>query len=166
MKNILILFFLISGLFASSLEERVSNLEKRVSILEKQLKIQNTIIKDDTINTCNNLKIVKFDYQYNNAVMIQSYTLNYVFKNNYKKPIKYIYVNIEISDNEDDVLLEDYIKKSIIIKPNQSVKISSNYMFESDSLAAYLKTMPKNKIHITLNPYVIKFSDNTTLKCK
>ena len=165
MKNLILLFFIISGLFASSLEERVSKLEKRVSNLEKEINKQNKIIVSSSINNCNQLKIEKFDYQYNNAVMIQSYTLNYIFKNNYKKPIKYIYANIEISDG-NDVLLEDYIKKDITIKPNKTVKISSNYVFESDSLAAYLKTTPKNKIHFTLNPYIIKFSDNTTLKCK
>ncbi len=163
---LLILFILISSLFASSLEERVSNLEKRVANLEKQLKVQNNIIENNQITNCNKLKIVKFDYKYNNAGMIQSYVMSYTFKNNYKKPVEYIYVNIEISDNEDTVLLEDYVKKSIIIKPNQSIKISTNYIFEDDSLAAYLKTTPKSKIHLTINPYLIKFSDNTTIKCK
>jgi len=174
MKKLLIAgIVLSSSLFATSLEDRVTALEKRVAKLEQKLnmvdKTQKTIKKDITNSTvlkCNKVKIVKYDYKYENNGLTQSYNFTYTIKNTYNKPIKYLYASISFIDNNHVKMVEDYIKRSITIEPNQTVTVKTNYLIDEGSLGETLKDTPKQDVHVKFKPFEIDFADGQVLECR
>jgi len=169
MKRILLIGLSTISLFALSLEDRVKLLEEKVAKLEKKLSIvdksQKEIRENSVILRCNKLKLVDYSYKYNNAGFISSYDFKYKIKNEYKQPIKYVYASIAFIDNEDTNLLEDYIKKDIIIKPNETKIIKTNYLIDNGSLAEYLKDTPKKDLKVEFKIFKIEFQNGKTIKC-
>jgi len=182
MKKILLFSLLTTTIFASSLEDRVKVLEEKVNTLETQIK-QLTSLKKDVkkvkesqtnitkeiqkgiILRCDKLKLLTYNYRYDDAGLIKSYTFNYKLKNDYNKSIRYIYASIKFTDNEDSTLVEDYIKKTILIKPSQEVNIKTNYLVDEGSLSEYLKDTPKKELKVEFKPFTIEFSDGQKLRC-
>jgi len=172
MKKIILLGVLFSAVFATSLEDRVKLLEEKVSKLEKKLNIvdnsQKKIVKninDSFVPKCNKLKLVDYSYKYEDSGFFKSYNFNYQIKNEYKKPVVYIYAGVNFIDDEGTELLENYIKKHITIKPNEIKTIKSNYLIQADSLAEYFKDTPKNELKVEFKIFKIKFSDGKEIKC-
>jgi len=173
MKKLLLSALFLSAVFGNTLEERVKLLEEKVINLEKKLNIvnnnQKTLkknISENTILKCNKIKLINYSYDYENGGFIKSYNFKYTLKNDYNKSIKYIYASIGFIDNDEIKLVEDYIKKSIIITPNSKIIIKNNYLIDTDTLSETLKDTPKKDIKIEFKPFKIIFKDNTILKCK
>ena len=172
MKRIIIAGLLISGLLGNSLEDRVKILEQRVTKLEQKLNIVNTTqnkikknISQTTILKCNKLKFVHYSFDLDNNGFTKSYHFKYTLKNNYKKTIKYIYATIGfVEKKSESKLLEDYIKRDVVLSPNQSKVINTNYLID-DSLSEELSNTSKNNIRIDFEPIKIKFTDGSVLKC-
>jgi len=181
MKKIGLIGLLISLVFSSdlNLNQRVTKLENEVKLLklqiskilksQKEINISQTLIQDvvkkGKLEVCNNLKIVNFNYKYHNDYF-KSYDLFYTLKNNYPKPIQFVKAYITIRDNEDNNLIEDFIKREIKIAPNSKKVIKRNYRFDADiGLSIYLKDTPLKNITIYFKPSIIKFQDGTTIKC-
>jgi hypothetical protein len=115
--------------------------------------------------SCNKIKLVKFTYKYNGGYM-PSYDLYYTLKNNYKKTVTYLTGGISIYDNEDNNLIEDFIKQNITLKPNQTITLHTNYTIDTQvGLSKYLKETPLKDLTVKLKLWNIKFSDNTKIKC-
>ena len=180
MKKLLLITSIISSVFATSLEERVSNLEQEVKILKEEIKkltnsqkelksfktnVQKEIQKG-VLLTCSKLKLIKFNYKYNDG-FYKTYDLFYTIKNGYKKDIKFLKAYVNIKDSEDDTLIEDYIKRDINLKSNKTTTIKTNYTIDFEAgLSQYLKGTPVNKLQINFKPSIIIFKDGTKIKCQ
>ena len=172
MKKILLIGLSTISLFALSLEDRVKILEEKVAKLEKQLNIVDKSQKDlkqnivdNVVLKCNKMELVDYTYSYNDSGFIQSYDFQYKIKSKYKQPIKYLYASISFIDNEHTKLLEDYIKKDVIIKPNETKIIKTNYLIDNGSLAEYLKDTPKKDLKLEFKVFKIEFQDGKIIKC-
>jgi len=172
MKKLILAGLFLSSLFGNSLEDRVKILEEKVSKLEKKLNIvnnnQKTLKRNIVNNTalkCDKLKLVKYSYEYEDSGFIRSYNFKYTIKNEYDKPIKYIFASVGFIDNDEIKMLEDYVKKTITIKPHQEKVVKTNYLIDDGSLSETLKDTPKEKMRTEFKIFKIKFSDGTILKC-
>jgi len=173
MKKILLGgLLLISNLFSSSLEERVSILEQKVKVLEEKLKVvhksQTKIVQkmdQGIIKQCDKFKLLKYNYSYDDSGIIQSYKFTYKFKNNYTKSIKYIFGGVSYLDQYHSKLAEDYIKRDLFVKPNSTIVITTNFIIDEGSLALKLKDIPKSNLKAEFKVFTIEFSDGTTLEC-
>jgi hypothetical protein len=173
MKNFLLLGVLCSIVFANTLEDRVKILEEKVAKLEQKLnmvdKTQKNLKQDianSTVLKCNKLRIKKYSFEYLDSGFIKNYDFKYVLENDYNKTIKYVYAQISYFDNNHIQMVEDYIKKSIVIKPNQQVTVKTNYLIDEGGLAESLKDTPKKDIRIEFKPFEIDFEDGQILKCQ
>jgi len=173
MKKIILSGLLLSVVFASSLEERVKILEEKVAKLEQKLNMvgqtQKTIkqdISNGVILKCNKLKLVKYSFDYYNNSLTSGYNFTYVIKNNYKKPITYLYAAITFSDNNHIQMVENYIKQSVNIEPNKTATIHTSYLLNDDSLGEALKNTPKKDIRVQFKPFEVDFKDGKILKCQ
>ena len=174
-KIILLIAFICSSLFANSLEERVAKLEKEVELLKKELNksiasqkelsdFQKKLVEDR--GSCNRLKLVKFNYSYDNG-FYKGYKLFYTLKNGYKKEIKFLKAYITIKDKEDNILIEDFIKRKLFLKPTQTATIETYYKIDFEAgLSQYLKDTPLKNLEIIFKPSFIIFKDNSKISCK
>ena len=172
MKKILLVGLSVISLCALSLEDRVKLLEEKVAKLEKKLNVVDKSQKDlkknivdNVVLKCNKMELVDYSYSYNDSGFLQSYDFKYKIKSKYKQPIKYLYASISFIDNEHTKLLEDYIKKDVIIKPNETKIIKTNYLIDNGSLAEYLKDTPKKDLKIEFKVFKIEFQDGKIIKC-
>ena len=172
MKKFLIIGLSTISLFALSLEDRVKLLEEKVSKLEKKLNIVDKSqkdfkknINDKIVLKCNKMELVDYSYSYNDSGFLQSYDFKYKIKSKYKQPIKYLYASISFIDKEHTKLLEDYIKKDIIIKPNETKIIKTNYLIDEGSLAEYLKDTPEKDLKLEFKIFKIEFKNGKLIKC-
>jgi hypothetical protein len=63
-------------------------------------------------------------------------------------------------------MVEDYIKRSITIEPNQTVTVKTNYLIDEGSLGETLKDTPKQDVHVKFKPFEIDFADGQVLECR
>ena len=172
MQRLLLIGLSTISLFALSLEDRVKILEEKVAKLEKKLNVVDKSQKDlkknivdNVVLKCNKMELVDYSYSYNDSGFLQSYDFKYKIKSKYKQPIKYLYASISFIDNEHTKLLEDYIKKDVIIKPNETKIIKTNYLIDNGSLAEYLKDTPKKDLKLEFKVFKIEFQDGKIIKC-
>jgi outer membrane murein-binding lipoprotein Lpp len=196
MKKIILALLVVSGLFAlttdqkfdlilnklNNIDTKVNTLNKRVDTIEKkvnkteedQKKIE---IKQKTIaknvievksKSCDNMKIVDFDYEPTTIGLDKGFKLGFKIKNRYKKTIENINIIINFRDsNDNNLLTESLIKNNLDIKPGKVKYVTDLYdsTVMENNLAQYLPTTPKKDIHLEVKPLYIKFKDGSVVRC-
>jgi outer membrane murein-binding lipoprotein Lpp len=159
----------------NKLNKRVNTLEKKVNKTEQsQKKIevkQNNIAKNLTevkTKSCDNIKIVDFDYKAITIGLDEGFKLGFKIKNKYKKTIKDINILVNFRDNNDNNLLaESLIKSNLNIKAGSTKYVTDLYdsSVMGNELSKYLITTPKKDIHLEVKPLYIQFNDGSRVRC-
>jgi outer membrane murein-binding lipoprotein Lpp len=159
----------------NTLNKRVDTIEEKVNKTEEaQKKIevkQQTIAKNVTevkARSCDNIKVVDFDYKPTTIGLDKGYKLGFKLKNLYKKGVKAVNIMINFRDSDDNNLLaESLIKDKLNIKPGSTQNVTDLYdsTVMGNDLAKYLATTPKKDIHLEVKPLYIKFSDGSVVRC-
>lgn len=191
MKKALFLVLIVGFLFASNnsdnndinqklnlilnklnlLEQQINQKNKEIETLKKQLQIQQKEIKKQAITTkkefavknCNNLKVVKFSYQYHDDIL-PYITFKVTLKNNYPYEITKIDGNLYFDDKDGTTLIKHYIKRKIDIKPGQSITISGQHMVITDMEKMIKNENPAN-LKVYFSPNIIDFKNAPALQC-
>jgi outer membrane murein-binding lipoprotein Lpp len=159
----------------NKLNKRVDTLEKKVNKTEEaQKKIekkQKTIAKNVTevkAKSCDNIKVIDFDYKAESRGLDEGFKLGFKLKNKYKKTIQNINMIINFRDSDDNNLLaESLIKNNLNIKPGDTKYVTDFYdvTVMGNELAKYLPETPKKDIHLEVKPLYIKFTDGSVVRC-
>jgi hypothetical protein len=151
-----------------TLEEKVNKTEEAQKKIEVK---QKTIAKNVTevkAKSCDNIKVIDFDYKEVNIGLDDGYKLGFKIKNDYKKTIENLDMIINFRDNDDNNLLADSLmKKNLDLKPGEVKHVTNLYnttVMEND-LAKYLPKTPKKEIHLEVKPLYIKFKDGSVIRC-
>jgi len=181
MKKILFFVMTISLIFASSndeiskkldiliqkineLEKKVDAKDKEIEKLKKELKKQEITTKNEfAIKSCDNIKVIKFSYNYHSNVL-PYYDVSVVLKNNYPYTLKRVNGNIYFDDKDGTTLLKIYVNRKVNIKPNETFTIKTQYMISAE-IEKELKNENPDNLHVYFNITKLEFANGKTLEC-
>ena len=150
----------------NKMQKQLDSKDKEIKRLKSEVKKQKTETKKEfTINSCDNIKVVDFDYTYNgNSGIMPYYVLTITLKNNYPYAIKKFAGKLLLKDQSNVTMLTEYIESKQNIGKNQTITIKKNHMINSQ-LESTMKTEPPSNIKTLFSPSVILFENGQKAKC-
>ena len=189
MRKIFLIIGLISYLFAASsnddinkkldlllqkineLEKKIDKKDEEINKLKKEIKQQKVEIKKQeektqkqfAIKSCDKLKVINFKYKYHPEV-IDYYDLEITIKNTYPEEVTFIRGSLYAEDKDRVKILQDYISRSVDIKPGEIIVIKKKHIVGSE-LERYLKDEKPNEIKVYFEPSRVEFKNGQKLEC-
>ena len=148
----------------NSLEKKVEENHKEIETLKKSLHKQKVITKKEfALKSCNNIKITKFDYTYNDGI-IPSYSFKFTLKNDYPYEIKKVEGSVYFDDKDGTTIVKHYIERTLNLKPSKTITISAEHLINNE-LEKELKNENKNNLKVYFSPTKIIFTNNKRINC-
>ena len=155
----------------NQMEKQLKQKDSEIEKLKKELKTQQKEIKTQSVKTkkefaiksCKNLKVISYDYQYNDNVL-PYYTISVTLKNTYPYTITYINGNIYFDDKDGTNLLKQFVKRDITLKPGESATLHFQHMITAD-IEKDLKDEKKSDLNVYFSPTKLKFANKKDLEC-